>query len=196
MTTLQSGTPLNVTISPDRANIGQPQPAAEPRQRGRRVQLLRQPERPRPGQLHRPGGVRACPDQFTYGNTPRNYLRGPKYSQTDVSFMKNFATGGRSRIQVRAEVFNLFNQVNWGAPGTTLGTAAFGIISSADTMRRAELGDQVPVLRTASAADGLAGCSLAFASAPDEAPVSGVWAACSLQSPVGRRLQASVSAAD
>ena len=54
--------------------------------------------------------------------------------------MKNFATGGRSRIQVRAEVFNLFNQVNWGAPGTTLDTAAFGVISSADTMRRAEVG--------------------------------------------------------
>ena len=54
--------------------------------------------------------------------------------------MKNFATGGRSRIQLRAEVFNLFNQVNWGGPGTTFGTAAFGVISSADTMRRAELG--------------------------------------------------------
>jgi hypothetical protein len=37
-------------------------------------------------------------------------------------------------------VFNLFNQVNWGNPGTTLTTAAFGVISSADTMRRAEVG--------------------------------------------------------
>ena len=54
--------------------------------------------------------------------------------------MKNVATGGPSRIQLRAEVFNLFNQVNWGNPGTTLNTAAFGVISSADTMRRAEIG--------------------------------------------------------
>jgi hypothetical protein len=54
--------------------------------------------------------------------------------------MKNIATGGRSRIQLRAEIFNLFNQVNWGAPGTTFGAANFGVIASADTMRRAELG--------------------------------------------------------
>ena len=50
------------------------------------------------------------------------------------------ATGGRTRIQLRAEVFNLFNQVNWGAPTTTFGAANFGVIASADTMRRAELG--------------------------------------------------------
>ena len=89
----------------------------------------------------------ALPDVFTYGDTPRNYLRGPKFSQTDVSFMKNFATGGRSRIQVRAEVFNLFNQVNWGAPGTTFGAAEFGVIAStADTHAARRSRGEVPVL--------------------------------------------------
>jgi len=54
--------------------------------------------------------------------------------------MKLIQLGGTRRIQLRAEVFNIFNQVNWGSPGTTLGTASFGVISSANTLRRAELG--------------------------------------------------------
>ncbi|BCS32362.1 hypothetical protein TBR22_A15720 [Luteitalea sp. TBR-22] len=139
VTTIQSGTPLNVTIQPDRANTGQPN--QRPNLVNANVTLSCQAN---PNGLGLVGCIDpaafALPDPFTYGNTPRNYLRGPKYSQTDVSFMKNFATGGRSRIQLRAEVFNLFNQVNWGAPGTTFGAANFGIIASADTMRRAELG--------------------------------------------------------
>ena len=72
----------------------------------------------------------ALPAQFTFGNAPRNVLRGPELSQTDLSFMKNFAIGGRTRIQVRAEIFNLFNQVNWGNPNTTFGAANFGTIAS------------------------------------------------------------------
>jgi hypothetical protein len=139
VTTLQSGTPLNVTIQPDRANIGIG--SQRPNLVNADVSFGCQPN---------PNGLGlvncidptafALPDQFTFGNTPRNYLRGPKFSSTDVSFMKLIPIRGNSRIQLRAEVFNLFNQVNWGAPGTQLGTAAFGVIASADTLRRAELG--------------------------------------------------------
>ena len=46
----------------------------------------------------------------------------------------------RDCVEFLAEVFNIFNQVNWLAPGLTLGTASFGVISSAEPMRRAELG--------------------------------------------------------
>lgn len=139
ITTIQSGTPLNITIQPDRANVGRG--GQRPNLVNANVELNCQPNASGLGLVNciDPAAF-ALPDLYTFGNTPRNYLRGPKYSQTDVSFMKNISTGGRSRIQLRAEVFNLFNQVNWGSPGTTYGTASFGIISSADTMRRAELG--------------------------------------------------------
>ena len=139
VSTIQSGTPLNVTIQPDRANIGIG--SQRPNLVNADVSF---------GCQANPNGLGlvncidpsafALPDQFTFGNTPRNYLRGPKFSSTDVSFMKLIPIRGNSRIQLRAEVFNLFNQVNWGAPGTQLGTANFGIIASADTLRRAELG--------------------------------------------------------
>lgn len=139
VSTIQSGTPINVTIQPDRANVG----------RGGQRPMLVNPGvelncQANPNGLGLVGCIDpaafALPDLYTFGNTPRNYLRGRKFSTTDISLMKNIATGGRSRIQLRAEIFNLFNQVNWGAPGTTFGAANFGVIASADTMRRAELG--------------------------------------------------------
>ena len=128
------------SLATDVANIGQPNQRPEPGERRRRVRLPAQPERSRPGQLHRPDRLRAAGRSSRFGDTPRNYLRGPKFSSTDVSFMKLVQLGGNRRIQLRAEVFNIFNQVNWLAPGLTLGTASFGVISSAETMRRAELG--------------------------------------------------------
>ncbi len=139
VTTLQSGTPINVLVQGDIANVGLGN--QRPMLVNGNVSLNCQAN---PNGLTRINCIDpaafANPAAFTFGDTPRNYLRGPKYSQTDVSFMKMVAVGGRARIQLRAEVFNLFNQVNWGNPGATLGTAAFGVISSADTMRRAEIG--------------------------------------------------------
>ena len=58
----------------------------------------------------------ALPAQYTFGNAPRNMLRGPEVQPTDLSLMKNVPLGGSVRLQVRAEVFNLFNTVNYGNP--------------------------------------------------------------------------------
>ena len=139
VSTIQSGTPLNVTIQPDQANIGVG--SQRPQLVDSSVELSCQAN---PNGLGFVGCIDpaafALPAPFTFGNTPRNYLRGKKFSTTDLSLMKNITTGGRSRIQLRAEIFNLFNQVNWGTPGTTFGAANFGTIASADSMRRAELG--------------------------------------------------------
>ena len=82
----------------------------------------------------------SLPDQFTFGNAPRNMLRGPGSKVTNLSLMKNVFLAGRARVQLRAEVFNLFNVVNWGGPNVQVGNAAFGRITSAGQMRRMELG--------------------------------------------------------
>jgi len=80
------------------------------------------------------------PDLYTYGNASRNMLRGLGYSRTDLSFMKSFALGGRYRAIFQAQIFNVFNEVNWNAPGTVFGSASFGQVTSALDMRQAELG--------------------------------------------------------
>jgi hypothetical protein len=85
----------------------------------------------------------ALPAQYTFGNTPRNVLRGPSFSQTDLALLKNIPLGGSVRFQLRAEIFNLFNQVNYGNPGASFGAASFGRITTAGPMRQIQLGGKV-----------------------------------------------------
>src|SRR4029450_8164774 len=85
----------------------------------------------------------ALPAQFTFGNADRNILRGPKFSSTDLSFMKTVPVGQTVRFQVRVEVFNIFNQVNYGNPNASFGSAAFGSITSAGSMRQMQLGGKL-----------------------------------------------------
>ena len=146
VTTLQSGSPVNVTISSDRANIGitgQQRPdlvgpvptlncVADPDPTKRR-QLMSCYD----------ATAFALPAQFTFGNAPRNVLRGPRFVSTDVSLMKNVPLGGAMKFQVRAEIFNLFNNVNYGNPGASFGASSFGRITSAGSMRQVQLGGKL-----------------------------------------------------
>jgi hypothetical protein len=57
--------------------------------------------------------------------------------------MKNIPVGGNTRLQIRVEVFNVFNQVNYGNPNASFGAAAFGSITSAGSMRQVQLGGKL-----------------------------------------------------
>ena len=48
----------------------------------------------------------------------------------DFSVFRNFDIWERSRLQFRAEFFNVFNNVDFGNPSATLGNPNFGIITS------------------------------------------------------------------
>lgn len=82
----------------------------------------------------------AQPAPFTYGNAPRNLLRGPGQIVTDLSLGKSFRIGRQARVQVRGDFFNVFNTVNLNNPASVFGTATFGQITSARSMRRTQLG--------------------------------------------------------
>jgi len=49
--------------------------------------------------------------QFTFGNVGLNNMTGPGFLSTDLSLQRNFALKltDRSRLEFRAEAFNLFN---------------------------------------------------------------------------------------
>jgi hypothetical protein len=85
----------------------------------------------------------ALPAQFTFGNADRNILRGPKFMSTDLSFMKTVPIGGGARFQFRAEMYNIFNNVNYGNPNTTFASANWGRITSAGSMRQVQLGGKI-----------------------------------------------------
>lgn len=69
-------------------------------------------------------------DSFRFGNIGRNTIRGPNFSNLDLSVFKTFYFQERYALQFRSEFFNLPNHPNYGLPNTTLGTAGFGTISS------------------------------------------------------------------
>jgi outer membrane receptor protein involved in Fe transport len=52
----------------------------------------------------------------TFGNAARNSLRGPGFFQADLSVAKNFSLREAVSLQFRADIFNLFNNVNLDNP--------------------------------------------------------------------------------
>ena len=52
----------------------------------------------------------------TFGSSGRNSLRGPAFSQADVSVAKNIALKENTTLQFRSDIFNLFNKVNLDNP--------------------------------------------------------------------------------
>lgn len=119
--TLQSGTPFNISISNDQANVG-----------GVGTQ--------RPNYVHTPSftcskaniiskascvdaSAYALPAAFTFGNSHRNDLTGPGGIFTNFSMFKDFALYERLKLQIRAEAFNVFNHSNLSGPSTGLPSA-------------------------------------------------------------------------
>jgi len=75
----------------------------------------------------------------TFGNTGRNILHGPRFFNTDLGLIKNTGITERLKVQFRSEFFNIFNNVNFSNPGGTVGTPAFGKITSARDPRILQL---------------------------------------------------------
>jgi hypothetical protein len=81
----------------------------------------------------------AAPAQYTFGNSPRSVLRGPAITSIDLSLAKNFRITERFNTEFRGEFFNLPNHTNFGVPGHSLGTPAFGMINGARAARTIQL---------------------------------------------------------
>ncbi len=86
-----------------------------------------------------PGGT--GPNSGVFGTLGRNTFRGPALRNFDFALIKDTAwEAGRSRksvnLQLRAELFNLFNIVNFGLPSNILTGSGFGIINRTATNSR------------------------------------------------------------
>ncbi|HVF27761.1 MAG TPA: TonB-dependent receptor, partial [Pyrinomonadaceae bacterium] len=80
------------------------------------------------------------PTPGTFGNAGRNILEGPGYQNVNASLVKNTALTERFNLQLRAEVFNLFNRPNFNLPDNFLGSPTFGRITSARDPRHIQFG--------------------------------------------------------
>jgi hypothetical protein len=127
----RSGVPINVVISrPDNATVNGVTVTNIPGGNSRGTQ--------RPDLI--PGvnpylkdGVRwlnpaafATPQPGSFGNLPRNFLRGPGFWQADLMVSKDFRFATSQSVQVRAEIFNIVNHLNYEMPAATLPNGAPG----------------------------------------------------------------------
>jgi hypothetical protein len=72
---------------------------------------------------------RTGPSEF--GTSPRNPILGPRLFNVDLSFSKLIRLSAeRTRLEIRAEVYNLFNTVNLGLPVVDIASAGFGRIGA------------------------------------------------------------------
>jgi hypothetical protein len=81
------------------------------------------------------------PAAYTFGTAPRTLpgVRTPNYFATNLSLQRDFLFGERARLQLRAEVFNIFNRANFLTPGAVLGATNFGVITGTEDPRQIQL---------------------------------------------------------
>jgi hypothetical protein len=76
----------------------------------------------------------AIPAAGTWGDTPRDVLRGPGTWQIDMGLAKHVPLTERVGMQFRAEFFNVFNHPQYGLPQPTFNASGFGdIINGVNT---------------------------------------------------------------
>jgi hypothetical protein len=67
------------------------------------------------------------PRPGTFGNLPRNFLRGPEFWQVDLSLGKDLRFGQAHSLQFRVELFNLTNRLNYENPAASLPNGTPGV---------------------------------------------------------------------
>jgi hypothetical protein len=74
----------------------------------------------------------AAPPAYTFGNESRldNTLRGHGIANWDFTLSKSIPIRERLSFDFKAEIFNLYNRVQFGDPGTQYGAATFGIVNA------------------------------------------------------------------
>ena len=98
----------------------------------------------------------ADPAAGSFGNVSRNSVQGPGYQIWDFSLFKNFPITERTKLEFRAEFFNVFNHPNlqFAKSGpqnsintTTFGTPQFGFLTGSAGSAADPVGAEIVVLK-------------------------------------------------
>ena len=127
----RSGVPINVTINrPDNITVNGATVVNIPGGNSRGTQ---RPDLVPGVDPYLKDGVRwlnpaafATPQPGTFGNLPRNFLRGPEFWQADLMLSKDFRLLQTQSFQLRVEVFNIANRLNYENPASSLPNGAPG----------------------------------------------------------------------
>jgi hypothetical protein len=122
----RSGQPYNLEVPGDVANIGnsvawwnyaRPNLVGDPRV-----------SNPTAERFYNPGAFEV--PSLQYGNFGRNVLASDPVYNMDFSLFKLIPLADRKRLEIRIEAFNVFNHIDWAPPGTLVGRAGAGRVSS------------------------------------------------------------------
>jgi len=78
-----------------------------------------------------------------YGNSSPYIVNAPAYHSLDLTLARTIPIHDRVTFQFRAEGSNAFNIVSRSAPGATVNTGTFGVITGANTMRQIQIGGKL-----------------------------------------------------
>jgi hypothetical protein len=128
ISTLQSGTPYNITSGTDVSGTGERQD---------RPNVISDPFANLPTASNPVLQYYFNPAAFsnaapgTFGTLARNAYYGPGFKTVDISVFKTTKLSAKTSLQLRAEMFNVFNWINWANPGSTLSSStSFGLLSN------------------------------------------------------------------
>ena len=122
----RSGQPYNLEVPGDVANIGnsvawwnyaRPNLVGDPRAGSRTAERYYNPD------------AFDVPN-LEYGDFGRNVLSSDPVFNADFSLFKLVPLADRRRLEIRLEAFNVFNHIDWASPGTLVGRAGAGRVSS------------------------------------------------------------------
>ena len=129
--TLQSGLPVVLFSSVNQTGLGSA--AQRPNNNGHSANLTGQTKDQQIAHWFDPS-VFSVAAPFTFGNAPTVLpdVRNPGIRDFDLSLFKNFTVLPENRLkaQLRLEAANALNTTQFGRPGSTVGTASDGVISS------------------------------------------------------------------
>jgi hypothetical protein len=122
ITSYQSGEPLIITVASPRLNTGGTANLADMTCGDARII----------GEVNQwfDTNCFANPAEFVIGNYEVGQVRGPTFFNTDFSIFKRTRLGGSRLLELRIEMFNVFNRAHLANPGTSFEAGNFGRISS------------------------------------------------------------------
>lgn len=128
--TAQTGLPVNITV--DRSNSSVPGLYA--------ISGSMRPDYVSGVSLTPPGGSTpsdwinraafVAPASLTFGDLGRNAFRAPGITQLDLGLSKFVPVTERLSVRLRADLFNVANRAQYGAPNADISSGNFGIITS------------------------------------------------------------------
>jgi hypothetical protein len=134
-----TGAPLTFTSGEDRALSGTG---------GQYPNLLRNPEKKHDNNSSKVSAyfdttAFAFPQIGSFGDAGKGIIRGPGWVNWDLAVLREFPLHGwlpeASRVQFRAEFFNLFNNTRFNNPVTNMSSASFGRITGAADGREIQI---------------------------------------------------------